>query len=61
MHEMGHALGLQHPDTEDHPEIGLGSLMHSTIDEGSNHITDLDLKQLCQLYHCDASKFHGIP
>jgi hypothetical protein len=61
MHELGHALGLQHPDTEDHPEIGIGSLMHSTIDEGSNHITDLDLKQLCQLYHCDASKFHGIP
>jgi len=61
MHELGHSLGLEHPDTEDHPEIGIGSLMHSTIDEGSNHITDLDLKQFCTLYHCDASKFHGIP
>lgn len=60
MHELGHSLGLDHPDSEDHPERGIGSLMHSTIDEGSNHITSLDLKQFCQLYHCDSSKFHGV-
>lgn len=60
MHELGHSLGLDHPDSEDHPERGIGSLMYSTIDAGSNHITSLDLKQFCQLYHCDSSKFHGV-
>lgn len=59
MHELGHSLGLAHPDSDEHPEIGIGSLMYSTIDAGSNHITALDLKQFCQLYHCDSSKFHG--
>jgi Zn-dependent protease with chaperone function len=61
LHEMGHYLGLQHPDDEDHPEIGIGSLMHSTIDEGSGHITTEDLKQFCRIYHCDWKKFHGVP
>lgn len=61
MHELGHALGLEHPNSKKHPEIGIGSLMYSTINEGSNHITDLDLEQFCKLYHCDASKYHGIP
>lgn len=60
MHELGHSLGLAHPDSDEHPEIGIGSLMYSTIDAGSNHITASDLKQFCQLYHCDSSKFHGV-
>jgi predicted Zn-dependent protease len=61
MHELGHALGLEHPDLDDHPEIGIGTLMYSMIDAGSNHITKDDLKQFCKLYHCDSSKFHGVP
>jgi len=61
MHELGHALGLQHPDSEDHPEIGIGNLMYSIVDIGGNHITDDDLKQFCTIYHCDSSKFHVIP
>jgi hypothetical protein len=61
MHELGHALGLDHPDTDDHPEIGIGTLMYSVVDAGSNHITNDDLKQLCKLYNCDSSKFHGLP
>lgn len=60
MHELGHALGLEHPDSEGHPERGIGTLMYSTIDAGSNHITKSDLKQFCKLYHCDSSKFHGV-
>jgi len=60
MHELGHALGLEHPDLDD-PKIGIGTLMYSLVDAGSNHITDEDLKRFCKLYHCDASKFHGLP
>lgn len=52
MHELGHALGLKHTKEE-------GSLMFPIIDEGSHHITSKDMKQFCQLYHCDPSKFHG--
>lgn len=61
MHEMGHALGLEHPDSEDDPMNGIGSLMFSSILFGSDHITDLDLKRFCRLYHCDWKKYHGIP
>lgn len=61
LHELGHYLGLEHPDDEDHPEIGVGSLMHSTIDEGSNHITSEDMRRFCKLYNCDWKKFHGVP
>ena len=60
LHELGHSLGLEHPDSKDHPEIGIGSLMYSNIDMGGPHITDEDLAQFCRLYHCDPSKFHGI-
>lgn len=61
LHELGHYLGLQHPDTEDAPEIGMGSLMYSNIDSGSQHVTTEDLQQFCELYHCDWKKFHGLP
>jgi hypothetical protein len=61
LHEMGHALGLEHPDDDNHPLRGAGSLMFSSIRLGSEHITDFDLKQFCRLYHCDWRKFHGVP
>lgn len=56
MHELGHALGLEHITGDE----GLGTLMYPCVDLGSPHITDTDLKQFCEIYHCDASKFHGI-
>ena len=61
MHELGHYMGLEHPDTKERPEQGMGSLMYSNITLGSNHITKFDLLQFCKLHHCDASKFHGLP
>lgn len=57
MHELGHALGLEHIKGVE----GLGTLMYPNIEFGSDHITMEDLKQFCQLYHCDASKYHVIP
>lgn len=60
LHEMGHSLGLEHPDSPDYPLNGFGSLMFSSIVYGSDHITTLDLKQFCHLYHCDWKKFHGL-
>ena len=56
MHELGHALGLEHITGID----GLGTLMYPNIEFGSDHITMDDLKQFCHLYHCDASKYHVI-
>jgi matrixin len=60
LHELGHALGLSHPDDKEHPDVGIGSLMYSNIVYGSNHITKLDLIQFCSKYHCDASELHGF-
>lgn len=61
MHELGHYMGLEHPDTKEHPENGIGTLMYSNLTNGSSHITQEDLVQFCKLHHCDASKFHGLP
>jgi hypothetical protein len=57
LHELGHALGMKHIEGID----GIGCLMYPNIDEGCDHITNTDLTYLCQLYHCDASKFHELP
>ncbi len=56
LHELGHALGLDHVKGA----AGIGTLMYPTIDAGSNHVTESDLRHLCKLYDCDSSKFHGM-
>lgn len=57
MHEVGHALGLEHIKGID----GIGTLMCPTINLGSTHITMEDLHQFCTLYHCDERKYHVVP
>lgn len=52
MHELGHALGLEH----NYGETGIDTLMYPSINGGSYHIEKLDGKKLCQLYHCDYTK-----
>lgn len=54
MHELGHSLGLQHPDIQ----TGVGELMYYNINMGANYITENDLKQFCHLYKCDPSTLH---
>ncbi len=57
MHEMGHALGMDHIEGLE----GIFTLMYPSMDLGSPHITETDLKYFCKLYHCDSNKFHVIP
>lgn len=52
MHEMGHALGLEHITGEK----GIGTLMYPSVDYNNGEITNLDLEQFCKLYHCDPKK-----
>jgi hypothetical protein len=52
LHEIGHALGLDHNEGID----GIGTLMFPSIDVGSNHITLKDGEKFCKLYHCDPMK-----
>ena len=54
MHELGHSLGMEHLKGINN----IGALMFPSIDFGSDHITHKDLIYFCQLYHCDANKFH---
>ena len=61
MHEIGHAIGLEHqPADED-----IGTLMYPytqitidelTIDISTDVITKTDLIQFCKLYNCDADQ-----
>jgi hypothetical protein len=55
LHELGHALGLQHNKGIE----GMGTLMYPSVDLGSDHITDIDIENLCIIYHCDAKKLNS--
>jgi len=52
MHELGHAIGLDH----NYGEEGIGTLMYPSINGGSYHVEKLDGERLCKLYHCDPTK-----
>lgn len=52
LHELGHALGLEH--NEDIK--GIGTLMYPNIIFGADHITIYDLNNFCKLYHCNPFK-----
>ncbi len=48
LHELGHALGLQH--------AGAGTIMCHGAGCASQHVTCKDVEQLCSVWGCDASK-----
>lgn len=52
LHELGHAIGLEHIEGEE----GIGTLMYSSIENGSSNITKTDLEYFCKIYRCKASK-----
>lgn len=57
LHELGHALGLQHPNSAAHPYDGVGSLMFASMSGGSHHITNQDMAQFCKLYGCNSWEY----
>lgn len=53
IHEMGHALALNHIDVDD-------TIMVSSMDRSSYHLSKTDLNWFCRVYYCDASKLGGL-
>lgn len=49
MHELGHALGLEHNPRE-------FTLMYPSEDFGAHSITKYDLAAFCEIYFCDPKK-----
>ena len=49
MHELGHALGLDHNPRK-------FTLMYPSEEFGGHSITNYDLEEFCYIYFCDASK-----
>ena len=49
LHELGHALGLEHNEGID----GMGTLMYPSMNWAAHEITQTDLNNFCHLYHCD--------
>lgn len=52
LHELGHALKLHHVLGVE----GAGQIMYPNTDLMGDTITQADLKQFCDIYHCDATK-----
>lgn len=53
MHEMGHAMALSHLDEDD-------TVMVSSMDRSSYHLSKKDIDWFCRVYYCDASKLGGL-
>lgn len=55
LHELGHALGLEHDDRLEHMLL---TVMTSHCGDSSDHLTCLDMRAFCREWNCDASKFN---
>lgn len=53
IHEIGHSLALNHLDKDD-------TIMVSSMDRSSYHLSKADIDWFCRAYYCDASKLGGI-
>jgi matrixin len=49
LHELGHALGLEHSET--------GTIMCKGLGCSSKHLTCQDMEQFCRVWKCYASEF----
>lgn len=52
LHELGHALGLEHNEGIE----GMGTLMYPSLDGGGADITEQDLVNFCKIYRCNATQ-----
>lgn len=46
MHELGHAIGLNHDDK-------MGTLMYPIMDLAADHITNADINNVCKIHKCN--------
>lgn len=54
LHELGHAVGLEHNEGEN----GVGTLMYPSIEKGADRITYTDIKKFCKLYRCNPAELY---
>lgn len=53
IHEMGHSIGLGHINIDN-------TIMVSSMDRGSYHLSKTDIELFCRAYYCNSKKLGGI-
>lgn len=60
LHELGHSLGLDHPEQPDPPAppVQTNTLMFPTVNGQSKYISTTDLYNFCKIHHCNPWVLH---